>query len=266
MTWSDRVVMRDGVRLACRDRGGPGQPVILLHGLAGHAGEWDALARLLGPGRRVVTVDQRGHGAAERHPQDVSRAAYVSDAIAVADQLDLERPVLIGQSLGGHTAMLTAAAHPERVRALVLVEAAPGRADPNTPAKIGNWLDSWPKPFASHEAAVRFLGGGRLGEGWAAGLEERDGGRWPRFDRDVMVGSITENARRSFWDEWSAVTCPTLVVLAQDGFIPPQEVDGMLRRRPATVGVSVPGAGHDVHLEQPEILCDLISGFLDEHA
>lgn len=55
-------------------------------------------------------------------------------------KLGLRQPVLIGQSLGAHTAMLTAAAHPARVRALVLVlvEAAPAVAEPNTPSKIGS--------------------------------------------------------------------------------------------------------------------------------
>ncbi|MFI6933370.1 alpha/beta fold hydrolase [Streptomyces sp. NPDC050287] len=262
MGWSERVVVRDGVRLVCRDWGGPGQPIVLLHGLAGHAGEWDALARHLSSRYRVVAVDQRGHGASERHPRDVSRAAHVADVVAVADQLALRRPVLVGQSLGGHTAMLTAAAHPALVRALVLVEAGPGGPNPNAPEEIGRWLDSWPTPFPSREEAAAFLGGGPVGAGWAAGLEEREGGWWPRFDRDVMVRSLAENARRSFRHEWEQVACPTLVVLAQAGFIPAREADEMLRLRPATVSMSVPGTSHDLHLEQPETLHTALSDFL----
>ncbi|MEV0143328.1 alpha/beta fold hydrolase [Streptomyces globisporus] len=77
VVWSERVVVRDGVRLACRDWGGREQPVGLLHGLAGHAGEWEAVASRLGGRYRVVAVDQRGHGASGRYPRDVSRAAYV---------------------------------------------------------------------------------------------------------------------------------------------------------------------------------------------
>ncbi|MFI5775391.1 alpha/beta fold hydrolase [Streptomyces sp. NPDC051658] len=263
MAWSEHVLVRDGVRLACRDWGGLGQSIVLLHGLAGHAGEWDVLAQSLGSRYRVVAVDQRGHGASERYPQDVSRAAYVADVTAVVDQLALRRPVLVGQSLGGHTAMLAAAAHPGLVRALVLVEAGPGGSNPNGPVDIGGWLDSWPTPFASREVAAGFLGGGQVGAGWAAGLEEREGGWWPRFDRDVMVRSLAENAQRSFWHEWGQVTCPTLVVLAQSSFIPAHEAEEMLRQRPVTMAMSIPGTHHDLHLEQPEALHTALSDFLE---
>ncbi|MEU2023190.1 alpha/beta hydrolase [Streptomyces sp. NPDC016469] len=263
MSWTEHTVVREGVRLVCRDRGGPGRPVVLLHGLAGHAGEWDALADRLAPRHRVVAVDQRGHGASERRPDDVSRAAYVEDVVAVVRRLGLERPVLVGQSLGGHTAMLTAAAHPDLPGALVLAEAGSGGPNPGVAEEIGGWLGSWPVPFASREAAAAFFGGGPGGAGWAAGLDEREDGWWPRFDRDVMTGSLAENARRSFHEEWERVACPALLVLGRKSFVPADEVDEMLRRRPETHAVSVPGTGHDLHLERPDALYGALSAFLD---
>jgi pimeloyl-ACP methyl ester carboxylesterase len=262
MTWSERTVVRDGVRISCRDWGGAGPPVVLLHGLAGHAGEWDTTSQRLRARHRVVAVDQRGHGASERHPRDRSRAAYIADVVAVLDQLELHQPVLVGQSLGGHTAMLTATAHPELVRALVLVEAGPGGSSPEAVAEIGAWFDSWPTPFPSLEAAVKFLGGGPVGEGWASGLEERDDGWWPRFDREVMVDSLSENARRAYWEEWTGIACLTLVVLGQSGIITPDESGRMLQQRPETAALSIPGTGHDLHLEQPDTLLEALGWFL----
>ncbi|MGW6688671.1 alpha/beta fold hydrolase [Streptomyces sp. NPDC054961] len=262
MEWTERTVLRDRVRLSCRDWGGKGPAVVMLHGLAGHAGEWDATARNLSDRYRVIAVDQRGHGTSERYPHDRSRAAYVADVVAVLDQLELRRPVLVGQSLGGHTAMLTAAAHPDLVRALVLVEAGPGGSSPEAVAEIGSWFDSWPTPFPSREAAVEFLGGGPVGEGWAAGLEQRDSGWYPRFDRHVMVDSLSENAQRTYWGEWADVTCPTLVVLGQSGIITPEESAKMLQQRPGTVALSVRGTGHDLHLEQPDALREALQRFL----
>ena len=102
-----------------------------------------------------------------------------------------------------------------------------------------------------------------MGEGWAAGLEHHNGGWLPRFDRDVMVASLAENSLRSFRPEWRQVTCPTLVVLAQSSFVPGPDVDAMLEQRPETPAVSVPGTGHDLHLDQPEVLDDLLLRFLE---
>ncbi|MFE2046812.1 alpha/beta fold hydrolase, partial [Streptomyces sp. NPDC059477] len=162
MTWVERVAVRDdGVRLVCRDWGGDGPAVVLLHGLAGHAGEWDGLARRLSGDWRVVAVDQRGHGRSERVPRDVSRDAFVADVAALPRSLGLEPPVvLVGQSLGGHTAILTAARHPGLVRALVAVEAGAGAPDPDGPARIGRWLGSWPVPFPDRAAPRPGVGGG----------------------------------------------------------------------------------------------------------
>ncbi|MFF0204037.1 alpha/beta fold hydrolase [Streptomyces sp. NPDC005017] len=263
MAWDERVVVRDGVRLVCRDWGGDGPAVLLLHGLAGQAGEWDATAALLSPRYRVVALDQRGHGASGQRPEDVSRAAYVADVVAVADELGLGAPVVVGQSLGGHTAFLTAAAHPEAVRGVVLVEAGAGEPDPSVPVQLGAWLRSWPVPFRSREVAVQYFGGGLLGEGWAGGLQERDGGWWPRFDPEVLVRSLAELGRRSFVAEWERVGCPALLVLARSSFIPAQEYDTMLRLRPSTVSVCVPDTGHDLHLQRPETVAALVADFVD---
>lgn len=262
MTWSELVVHRDGVRLAVRDSGGTGRPLLLLHGLAGHSGEWDALAELLRPHHRLITLDQRGQGGSERFPEDVSRAAFVADAVAVLDRLELPEAVLVGQSSGGTTAMLCAAAHPDRVGALVLIEAGAGGPHPDGQATIASWLDSWPVPFPSRAEAAEFFGGGPKGEGWADGLERRDDGWWPGFDRDVMIASVAENAWRSFWPEWQRVGCPVLLVLAQSSFIPAEEVAELLRLRPGTTALSVPGTGHDVHLERPAAVHGAVGDFL----
>ena len=69
---------RDGVRLAALDFGGTGPSALLLHGLAGYAGEWAATAHRLTARCRVVALDARGHGRSERTPagrvQDLMRS------------------------------------------------------------------------------------------------------------------------------------------------------------------------------------------------
>jgi pimeloyl-ACP methyl ester carboxylesterase len=81
-----------------------------------------------------------------------------------------------------------------------------------------------------------------------------------------MVDSLAENARRDYWPEWSRITAPTLVLLGRSGIIAPQDAEDMLRRRPDTRTVSMLRAGHDLHLEQPDAVCDLLSDFLGDLA
>src|SRR5215207_7786140 len=102
-TWHE--VPRSGAIVHYLDSAGSGRPVILLHGLAGHAGEWLATMRHLFPRWRTVAVDQRGHGRSTRVSDDLSRDAFADDVAAVIDAAAIESPVvLIGQSMGAHTA------------------------------------------------------------------------------------------------------------------------------------------------------------------
>jgi len=242
---------RDGVRLACLDHGGERPAAVLVHGLAGHAGEWDGTAAWLGRTHRVVAPDARGHGRSERRPGDVSRTAYVDDLAHWIELLGLAPAVVIGQSLGGHTAFLLAARRPELVRALVVAEAAPP-ADPDGPAAVEAWLRSWPAPFAGREEALGFFGDTTWGRAWADGLEERADGLWPAFEVDVMVASLAETSQRDHWDEWRRVACPTLVVRAGDDGVPAELVERMVAEAQNASSAIVPGSGHDVHLHQPE--------------
>lgn len=261
---------RDGVRLACRHFGGDGQPVVLLHGLAGHAGEWAQTASWLKPRCRVEALDARGHGRSERDPADVSLDAQVADAAFVVEHLGLRPVVLVGQSLGGVTALALAARRPDLVRGLVLVDASPlgGREEAESAAaEIGAALRRWPVPFRSRVAALDFFtgrfGGPLAAAAWADGLEQRDGGWWPRFDVEVMAQTLREALREPVWDRWERIGCPTLVVRAGNGIVEPQTAREMMTRLPAASLVEIPEAAHDLHLDRPREWREALSRFLD---
>src|SRR3954469_7700492 len=89
-TWYE--VSRPGASIHYLDSGSSGRPVILLHGLAGHAGEWLATMRHLFPRCRTVALDQRGHGRSTRVPDDLSCDAFADDVAAVIDAAAIESP------------------------------------------------------------------------------------------------------------------------------------------------------------------------------
>ena len=260
------VVRRDGGRLSCRDFGGTGPAALLLHGLAGHAEEWSETAAWLTARCRVVAVEARGHGRSTREPADVSREAHVADAATVVEELGLAPVVLVGQSLGGHTAMLLAARRPDLVRGLVVAEGSPAAGADDLGGQVQESLGRWPVPFASQEAAVAFFGGpGLRAEAWAAGLQARDGEWWPRFDIGVLVRTLREAVRRPQWDQWARIRCPVLVVRGHAGRIPPADAHAMVDALGGRARLVEPaGAGHDVHLERPAEWRRAVESLLDD--
>jgi pimeloyl-ACP methyl ester carboxylesterase len=119
-------------------------------------------------------------------------------------------------------------------------------------AALRTALSSWPVPFPTYDSAVQFFGGdNELGYAWADGFEQRTDGLWPRWNLEVMIRTMVPVFEREYWPEWESLPHPTLLVLGQTGNINPSRVDQMLRVRPATRGVIIERAGHDLHLEQP---------------
>lgn len=257
-------IWRGGVALSCLEVGAGDDVVILLHGLAGSGHEMLPTAAALVPEHRVIAVDQRGHGHSTRCPRDLSRRAYVDDVVAVVDELAGGGPVtLVGQSMGGHTAMLAAAWHPGLVRRLVMLEAGVGGdGGEDYPARLGDWFASWPVPFPDVPAAADFLGSTPIARSWAQDLEERVDGLWPRFEPEVMRAAIAGVAEQARWAEWQRVQAPTLLVYGQHGTTPAVEVQQMLAARPDVTQIVVPEAGHDVHLEQHEAWVSILRDFL----
>lgn len=251
------------MRLACRDYGGRGPVVLCLHGLAGHASEWAEVARLLQSDFRVLALDQRGHGRSEHLPGDLTRAAFVADVVYVVDQLGVAPVVLLGQSMGANTAFLTAARQPSCAAALVVIEGSPDGPAPNLPRRISDWLDRWPVPFADRNAARDFFATEGLAPGpWAEGLERRADGLWPRFNKHVMVDCIADLAARDYWADWRQIQCPTLIVRGEHGNFTAEHMRELAALLLASEAITIRGAGHDVHLDDPEPLARQIGGFL----
>ena len=252
---------RDGVSLACLDYGGEGPPVLILPGLGGHAGEWAETAGWLTERARVLVLDARGQGHSERHPDDVSPEAHVADTAFVIEQLGIAPAILIGHSLGGQRALMLAGEQPDLVRALVVADSAPREGDDETMDGTADYFDAWPKPFPSREAAIAHFGGpSLLAEMWADGLEERDGGLWPRWDAEVMGRTIREAFSRDYWEQWEAIRCPTLGVRTLIG---EDEHREMGERLPHAQFVALDHNEHDLHLHRPEEWRRALTGFLD---
>lgn len=109
------------------DDGGPAErgdlPVLFVHSLAGSSAHWKSQLEHLRKSRRAVALDLRGHGRSQAPKNhDYSMAGMAGDVEAVVDALALMSFVLVGHSMGGGAALTYAGIHPDRVRALLLVD------------------------------------------------------------------------------------------------------------------------------------------------
>lgn len=118
-------VTANGVRLYVEERGA-GDPILLIHGTASWAGVWQpSTVQALSELGRLIEYDRRGCGRSERpEPYETNVAQHAEDAAALLEALDAIPAVVIGRSYGGETAIELALRYPDRVRALVLLEAA----------------------------------------------------------------------------------------------------------------------------------------------
>ena len=117
------VTVENGVSLEVLDWGGSGRPLVLLAGGGDTAHVFDDFASKLTPSFHVYSITRRGFGQSGFSSEGWGADRLGDDVLAVLDSLKLNRPVLVGHSLGGEELSSVATRHPNRVAGLVYLEA-----------------------------------------------------------------------------------------------------------------------------------------------
>ncbi|MEE9271828.1 MAG: alpha/beta hydrolase [Robiginitomaculum sp.] len=122
-----------------RDEGNlAGAPIVFIHGSSASLHTWEGVVSALGDKYRLISYDQPGHGLTGPHPQDNYKASGMFEALdAVITELGIEKVVLVGNSMGGWVSWRYALKYPQRVKALVLIDAAGAPSDKAPPLNLG---------------------------------------------------------------------------------------------------------------------------------
>lgn len=257
----------DGLKLYGREHGPPDGSLILgLHGLTRNAEDFDALGRRLPACWRLLALDFRGRGQSDYDAQwqRYEPATYVADIGSVLAADGSESAVFCGTSLGGLVTMLTAARHPERVRAAILNDIGPV-IEADGLARIQDYTGKLPvcQDWQDAEAQVRAVYGDGLpnlsAEAWrelaARSYAEDSEGR-PLLRFDPNIGRAIRELDMGLGDPW-ALFCalepvPTLVLRgALSDILGRETVRQMRRRKPDLTAVEVPDRGHVPLLDEP---------------
>ncbi|WP_405979415.1 alpha/beta fold hydrolase [Streptomyces sp. NBC_00158] len=247
----------EGRRLSYLDFGGTGRPLVALHGHLSEGATFADLARALGPEWRVIAPDQRGQGESDS-AADYTREGYLSDIAALLDHLGLEHVVLLGHSLGAVNAYQFAARHPGRVSALVNAEG---------PAALGldgsnplGFLLQLPYEAPTREALIAGLG--PAAPYFSDRLRQNPDGSWRLPFRPREMYDSEHHVHGDHWADWTASTCPALLVRGTKGVILADQAHAMKEHRPATTLTEL-DTDHFVHTAAPEAFAAAVAGFLE---
>ncbi|WP_298188491.1 alpha/beta fold hydrolase [uncultured Pseudomonas sp.] len=258
-----------------------GLPVIALHGWLDNAASFARLAPLL-PGLRIVALDFAGHGHSDHRPPGSSYAIwdYAYDVLQVAEQFGWQRFSLLGHSMGAIVSVLLAAAMPERVERLALIDGLipyTGEAD-SSPQKLGEALKAQlalagkNKPvYAEFSRAVeaRMRGVGAVSREAAELLAQRGlmpvpGGYTWRTDSRLTLPSPLRLTHAHALAFARGLQCPTKLLMAQQGMLLAQPSIQQLLEGLAVEAVQLPG-GHHLHLDDEQgaaLVADCFKAFL----
>jgi pimeloyl-ACP methyl ester carboxylesterase len=268
-----RVAVSPGVDLHVEMRVGERAraPFVLVHGLASNARLWDGVAESLhASGHTVVAIDQRGHGRSDAPDRGYDLDTAVADLLALVETLELDRPVLAGQSWGGTVVLELAWRRPETVRGIACVDGGVADMSQAYPA----WEDclaALTPPSLDHltleELEARIRKGvphftDRAVSAYLHCFRARpDGTIEPRLQRSHHLSIL-----RSLWEHrpstrWATLKAPTMLLLADSG-------DARASRKRSAEAVALAAGGairsvwfspghHDLHLESPERVSEL---------
>lgn len=241
--------------------------IVLLHGLFSNARYWDFLAERLSDEFHVISLDQRGHGNSD-WTGNYGQRDYVTDLEIFIQKLSIHSCSIIGHSLGGISAILYAAIHPDNVNKLVIVDIGPELA-PEGVRRIGYEMESEPSSFSSLEGVYRYLMGMNelcdehfLRYQISYAVRQNKDGRY-LFKYDPLLKKTSFNSPRWVWDYLKDMLCPVLLLRGEKSDLLSKETAHLMKDIiPTCILEEIEEAGHGIPGDNPEAFYQQVSQFL----
>ncbi|WP_049998699.1 alpha/beta fold hydrolase [Halococcus sediminicola] len=255
---------------------GTGPPLVFLHGGWMNADTWQTQVERFAEEHRVITFDLRGHGrtgATDRRQYTIE--LFADDLERLLDQLDVERPILCGLSLGGMVVQEYLDRHPNRAVGAVIG----GPLQSMPPVDLPPGIKPFISPLPGLAASLSVIGPRASFQWLLGGIRIINGGPWLSVDPVVKsqamdaVGDISNEEFRKIFSalykydppELSHVATPTLVIYGERETAPVQRQG---ERLAATVNdgdwTMIPDAGHLVNQDNSEAFDGVCAKFFEE--
>ena len=242
---------------------GEGQPMVILHGLFGFSDNWQTHAKKLAEYYRIILVDLRNHGHSE-WTEEFSYSLMAEDIKELCDDLGLNRIILLGHSMGGKVAMYFAQHYEEMLEKLIVVDIGV-KAYPMHHQHILAGLHALDlenmKARSEAEAVLKkHIDSDGVRQFLLKNLYWKEKGQLAfRMNLTVLEREMPEIL--SALPEKEVMT-PTLFIRGElSNYILDEDITELEERFPDSYVVTISGAGHWVHAEEPECFLESVLGF-----
>src|SRR4051812_26345715 len=255
-------VQANGVRLHVLEYGAGDPAILVLPGITSPAITWEFVAEELARDARVLVLDIRGRGLSDAPETGYALPDYVADAAGVISELGLERPVVLGHSMGARIATALGAAHPDLVGPMIVVD----------PPLTGPGREPYPTPLESFRRQLQ-----EAYDGTDAEAVKRFYPRWSTREAEIRAEWLPTCAEQAvvqtwehfdleeFFEPWARLRAPLLFVFGEESpVIPPEGQAEVAATNPAARLVGIPRAGHMIPWENLEDFLAAVRAFVAE--
>jgi N-formylmaleamate deformylase len=259
----------NGVKIHYYRTGGNKPPFILLHGATDNGLCWTPIAELLAEKYDVIMPDAQGHGLSDRLGRDFDSQVQARQVLGLINELRLERPIIMGHSMGAGTAAQTAAEHPELLKAVILEDPAWNRDGPPTDG------GEEARRREMEELTKELTGGGRRSREELIAACRKTNPAWSEAEIQPWADSklqfdpaLFSKLRPTFTDYVELVPridCPTLLIISDGGIVPvatARHAAELWQSKQPFQWVRIKGAGHNIRREQYGAFHDALFSFL----
>ncbi|MFI1398638.1 alpha/beta fold hydrolase [Streptomyces sp. NPDC020681] len=252
----------DGAALTYDDEGprdGEGVPLVFIHGWTANRHRWDHQMAHFAPTRRVIRLDLRGHGESGGSAQTIDELA--ADVIALLNQLEIDRFIPVGHSMGGMIAQTLALGHAKRIERLVLV---------NSISRMTYSRGRGLLMAASTLVPFKLFVAANIQRAFAPGHPRAEIREYVRASsatpREVVMTCYAAMRTFDVLDRVGDITTPTLLVHGyHDIQLPVAQMLRMAKAYPDAL-VRIVDAGHELPVEKPAELTAVLDSFVTGRA
>jgi pimeloyl-ACP methyl ester carboxylesterase len=246
-------INRDGVNIHYEVHG-DGPPLILSHGFSSTSAMWQGQIEALSKQHKLVLWDMRGHGQSDypEDPKAYSEALTVGDIAALLDEVGAKRTIVGGLSLGGYMSLAFHLKHPERVRALLIIDTGPGYRKDEA-------RDGWNRNAL--KTAERFETEG-LGQLEGASRERSSATHRNAIGLAKAARGMLTQRDAGVMNSLAGIKVPSLVLVGDKDTPFLAAADYMAAKIPGATKVVIANAGHASNIDQPAAFNDAVVKFV----